>query len=216
MAILKHMVVPKTVRFYQSREINNHIKNIWVVLHGYGHLAEFFIRKFDALIDDSSMVIAPEGMHRFYLNGVSGRVGASWMTKEDRENDINDYIQYLTTLIQSIALEANPLVKINLIGFSQGGATACRLAMASEVKLNALVLYSSVFPPDLNLNPLKINYIPFIIALMGDEDEYVSEVDFRGNIEVWNQLGLKAEPIFFKGKHEINPETLQLIKVKLG
>jgi hypothetical protein len=51
---------------------------------------------------------------------------------------------------------------------------------------------------------------------MGDEDEYVSEVDFRGNIELWNQQGLKAEPIFFKGKHEINPETLQLIKVKLG
>ena len=67
------------------------------VLHGYGQLAEFFIRKFQHLSDDY-FIVAPEGMHRFYLSGSSGRVGASWMTKEERETDIQDNLNWLNAL----------------------------------------------------------------------------------------------------------------------
>ena len=40
-------------------------------------------------------IIAPQGLHKFYLEGTSGRVGASWMTKENREDDIKNYLVYL-------------------------------------------------------------------------------------------------------------------------
>jgi predicted esterase len=216
MAILRHMIVPKTVRYYQTKEITNQIKNIWMVLHGYGHLAEFFIRKFEVLNDETSVVIAPEGMHRFYLKGVFGMVGASWMTKEDRENDIYDYIQFLNRLLVKFKNETNPSVNINLLGFSQGGATACRFALASDVELNALILFSSVFPPDLEFKSVNLPRIPNIIAAIGDEDEYVSTKEFNENIEFWNQKGLITETILFNGRHEINADVLNLIKRKLA
>jgi hypothetical protein len=64
-------------------------KNLLYVLHGYGHLAPYFIRKFNSLED--SFIVAPEGMYRFYLYGSSGRVGACWMTKEERLDDALDF-----------------------------------------------------------------------------------------------------------------------------
>ena len=67
-------------------------------LHGYGQLVQFFIRKFQVLDAEQYFVVAPEGLHRFYLKGSSGRVGASWMTKEERQSDIEDYINYLDDL----------------------------------------------------------------------------------------------------------------------
>ena len=37
--------------------------------------------------------MAPEGLSRFYLEGFSGKVGATWMTREDRLNDIDNYLR---------------------------------------------------------------------------------------------------------------------------
>ena len=85
------------------------------VMHGYGQLAKFFIRKFQDL-PNNIMIIAPEGMHRFYLKESSGRVGASWMTKEARESDIKDNISWLDELDKQIS-EQYSVSKRILIGF---------------------------------------------------------------------------------------------------
>ena len=73
-------------------------KQILIALHGYGQLGQYFYRKFNSLEADFGLVV-PEGPHRFYLEGSSGRVGASWMTKEWREQDIQENNSYLKQLI---------------------------------------------------------------------------------------------------------------------
>ena len=35
----------KSARYFQIGEINNNTKSIWIVLHGYGMLPEYFIKK---------------------------------------------------------------------------------------------------------------------------------------------------------------------------
>jgi hypothetical protein len=87
-------------RRYYTNELKGKSK-ILVALHGYGQLAQFFARKFAAL-DQSFGIIVPEGPHRFYLEGSSGRVGASWMTKEWREQDIEENTRYLLALIEKV------------------------------------------------------------------------------------------------------------------
>jgi hypothetical protein len=54
-------------RYYKLGEINAATRQIWFVLHGYGQLAQFFIKKFNTLTDHNVCVIAPEGLSRFYL-----------------------------------------------------------------------------------------------------------------------------------------------------
>src|SRR5690242_15478023 len=92
---------PFSARYFKLGEINEHTTEVWFVLHGQGQLAEFFIQKFKMLEDQNICVIAPEGLSRYYLEGYTGRVGATWMTKENRLMDINNYIQYLNAVYQT-------------------------------------------------------------------------------------------------------------------
>ena len=114
----------KTYRYF-SISAEKNPKNLLIAMHGYGQLAEYFIRKFNGCSKDFT-ILAPEGPHRFYKNGYSGRVGASWMTKEAREDDIDDNLNWLTKWLTA-HLKENTYEKIVLLGFSQGGATAARL-----------------------------------------------------------------------------------------
>ena len=71
--------------------------------------------------------MAPEGLSRFYLDAGAGKVGASWMTKEDRAHEIEDYLSYLEQVRAAII----PPVPLTILGFSQGVATAARWAVAT-------------------------------------------------------------------------------------
>ena len=133
----------KTFR-YETQNEDKHPTKIIYVLHGYGQLAKFFIRKFNALADDY-LIVAPEGMHRFYLNGSSGKVGASWMTKEAREIDIKDNIDWLNALDKKISSKHQINERI-LLGFSQGGATAIRWKMNSQLVFDKTIIWASISP----------------------------------------------------------------------
>ena len=71
-------------------KFSDRTEKIWFVCHGYGQLAEYFIKNFEVLDAETNYVIAPQGLSKFYLKGFTGRVGASWMTKEDRLTDIEN------------------------------------------------------------------------------------------------------------------------------
>jgi predicted esterase len=99
-----HLIFNFKARYYSSGEITTNTKDVLFILHGYGQLAQYFIRKFAALETKDVVVIAPEGLSRFYLEPIEGagrktnRVGATWMTKEDRLVDIENYVNYLDTV----------------------------------------------------------------------------------------------------------------------
>ncbi|MBC7923946.1 MAG: phospholipase, partial [Ferruginibacter sp.] len=120
------LTVRRTARYATLGQLNADTRQVWFVLHGYGQLAEYFIRRFDVLDDGHTYVVAPEALSRFYLQGMgegSGRVGATWMTREDRLNEIDDYLHYLRTLHQTLVGEGGRW-RTGLLGFSQGTATA--------------------------------------------------------------------------------------------
>lgn len=111
-----------------SHEPSFQEKEIWLVVHGYGQLAEFFLRKFQGFDSPDRLFVAPEGTNYGYLNGFSGRVGANWMTKHEREIAIQNNHNYLDLLIGNLLSQYKERPKINVLGFSQGAATATRWA----------------------------------------------------------------------------------------
>ena len=141
----KHFKAQKTYRYEIQEQAHEHLL---IALHGYGQLAKFFLRKFQGL-QSKGRVVAPEGPHRFYLQGSSGRVGASWMTKEARELDIQDNLVGLNTLLSELQKSYSPK-KITLLGFSQGAATAARWYQQNPSAFNQLILWAAVFPPDID------------------------------------------------------------------
>ena len=186
---------------------NSDAENLIVVLHGYGHLASYFLKKFEFLNPEKYFVVAPEGLHRFYLNGIDGRIGASWMTKEDRENDICNYVNLIDRVIEDICSNKNYKKKI-LLGFSQGGATASRYVAFGKKTFDTFILWAAVFPPDLELEigskfDTSKNYF-----VVGNRDQYYAEERIAEHVNQLKKTKLNFELIRFEGAHEINEQIL--------
>lgn len=177
-------------------------------LHGYGQLAQFFVRKFNMLYPDQFFVICPEGPHRFYQKGSAGRVGASWMTKEDRLNDIKDYIVFLNTIMAEMESEYHFDRRI-LLGFSQGGATASRWIAYGDYQFDTFLLWAAVFPPDMESSDhLKFKSLKNYF-IVGTEDEFISPEEAQKRQDELNQNNLPFEFVTFTGKHNIDPSLLK-------
>ncbi|MES2799669.1 MAG: hypothetical protein V4638_06610 [Bacteroidota bacterium] len=198
-----HIKSEKSFRYYTHGDIQKATKLLFV-FHGYGQLAQFFIRKFH-LVSDDYFIVAPEGMHRFYLNGTAGRVGASWMTKEDRENDIVDNLNFLENLAKEF--ESHNFEEKIILGFSQGGATAARWHFQNKNKFDRLILWASIFPPDLKIeNEFKLSSNSKNSFVLGNSDEYFNE-DQQKEIKVFYQK-LNFDIVEFEGGHDIDFNTL--------
>lgn len=195
----------KTYR-YEVLNPETESRKVLYLMHGYGQLARYFIRKFDALKNDF-LLVAPEGMHRFYLKGASGRVGASWMTKEAREYDISDNNSWLSSLHRNIKSEYE-IEEQHILGFSQGGATAARWYESSGIPFNSLVLWACVYPPDLELSapPNTGNNCHFTI---GKSDEYYDAPAQLELLKFYRDNGYLCH--HYQGNHDIQNETLMNI-----
>lgn len=195
----------KTFRYEISSD-SEEFDTVLYVLHGYGQQAQYFLRKFHSLFD-SLLVVAPEGMHRFYLEGSSGRVGASWMTKEAREDDIADNLHWLNALDAEISSRFRIRRKL-LLGFSQGGATAARWYHKGNVRFDGMILWACVFPPDLYPEE-EIKTATNQHFVIGDADEYYNAGAQVNLIDFYKKKGFIAHT--FEGKHDIDAATLKSV-----
>lgn len=203
-----HLSVQKTARYYALEPPDGVVRSLWFVIHGYRQLAKYFIRHFAPVAERGVLVIAPEGLHRFYLDGYSGRVGASWMTREDRETDIRDYIAYLNSLYSTLKPHIGE-IPVHLLGFSQGGPTACRWLAGSEVPFRSLMLYATVFPDDFDFETNKTRLEGMkCLAAFGDNDPFASEEAILQKMAWMQSKGIFPELHRFRGGHEINEDVL--------
>ena len=201
----KKIIVSKTMRYFTIGDINKADKLLYV-LHGYGQLASYFIKTFEKL-SDTYLIIAPEGMHRFYLNGTSGRVGASWMTKEAREIDILENTQNLNQLNKTLSKQFKKTI---ILGFSQGGATAARWFFNKNSLFDQLILWASVFPPDINLlNEISNNNKSKNYFVLGNNDPYFNEANSQKIINNYKKNNFHIKR--FNGTHKVDLDTLRNI-----
>lgn len=186
------------------------VNSIWFVCHGYGQLAKYFIRKFNSLNDGSRLVVAPDGLSRFYLDGFSGKVGATWMTKEERENDISNYLNYLEALAISVINNVegnNP--HITLLGFSQGAATASRWMAETSMNVSRFILWAGIFPPDLNHEKARKKLLTSENYLViGSKDPFLSDLKIKEHNQICSDLGIYPQVKKFEGAHEVDEKAL--------
>ena len=201
----KQISIPKTHKYSQLGEFSEKTNTVWIVLHGYGMLSEFFIKKFECILNEKTVVIAPEGSNRFYLNNNYSRVGASWMTKVDKEKDIEDNISFIETLYTKIVDDiGHNNFKLKTLGFSQGGATLVRWIMSNSIKVDSLILWGSDIPKDSLTNQNKSRWSSINIKIViGKKDEYISDENKKKVIDAVNAYGLSYKLIEYDGPHKI-------------
>ena len=209
--------IEKTARYFTLGELTEKTKNVWVVCHGYAQLANHFLNWFESIDQEENYLVAPEALHRFYWKGFDGKVVASWMTKEDRLEDIKDYINYLDKVTLEIVNQINTSkLKVNILGFSQGGSTVCRWVTQSKLKFNSLTLWAGAFPEDIDYFEEKDLFNSLNLHLViGDEDPFYNEDRVEKQKQLLTEKEINYTLIRFKGNHKVLPEPLKELAISL-
>ena len=197
------LTTARTARYFTLGATEN-AREIWFVCHGYAQLAARFLERFRPIEADGRGVVAPEGLSRFYLteSPAERRVGASWMTSDDRLHEIDDYVRYLDAVYAAIAPRQ---AKVTALGFSQGTATAARWVANRTARVDRLILWGGEVPPDLDLTRLRV---PELLLVYGTRDQYFTPKVVAATEGRLREHGIHYELIAFEGGHEIDAATL--------
>lgn len=203
-----HLSVRRTARYFTLGPAAATAREVWIVLHGYGQLAARFLRGFASLDDGARCIVAPEALSRFYAEtGRNDKIGASWMTREDRLAEIDDYVRYLDALHDEVMRGAG--VPVTVLGFSQGTATAARWLAQGEVRAGRLILWGGEVPPDLDLGAARQRWEKTDVTLVvGSEDQYITPKALSRDEQRLREHGISFRVERFDGGHEIVPDVL--------
>ncbi|MDH5805225.1 MAG: phospholipase [Gemmatimonadota bacterium] len=208
------LVIQRTARYVTNGQPDANVREVWFLCHGYGQLAEEFLRYTETLNDGTRYLVAPEGLSRFYREGTRGRIGASWMTKEDRESEISDYVKYLDAVYAEVFQHIDrDKVKVSVLGFSQGVHTAARWITAGElVHADSLVVWGSPIPKELHGREgfRRLRAVDLFVAY-GNQDDYIPLQLVEEQRRQLAAHGITATEFQFNGGHRLDKATLRKI-----
>jgi predicted esterase len=126
------------------------------------------------------------------------------MTSEDRDYEIKDYLRYLDTLYDALALGEHPATIVAL-GFSQGTATVSRWVYRNQRRVDALICYAGEIGKELQ-NPAAVDELRHSdnYFVYGTQDKFITPA----HIAAGKALLINFEWVSFEGKHEINASVL--------
>ena len=199
------LTTARTARYF-TLGVPERATDLWFVCHGYGQLAARFLERFGPLETPQRCFVAPEGLSRFYLSEspAERRVGASWMTREDRLHEIDDYVRYLDAVYADVAPPPGKH-SVTALGFSQGTATVCRWAALGTSRIDRLILWGGEVPPDLDLERLRM---PKLVLVYGTRDEFFTPKIVAANEARLRDQGVPYDLVSFEGGHAIELATL--------
>jgi predicted esterase len=204
---VQSVITQRTAKIVTSGNFSEKTKYIWIITHGYGMLASFFIKKFAALNPEEHYLVVPEALSRAYLEGLTGRVGASWMTSEERESEIEDQFIYLEKVYeQFITPRLTSKIQVIAFGFSQGAATIFRWANTTNQPIHQIVSWAGSIPPDVlaqwNLASKEIHLV------IGDKDPFFPIEKIDEYLLKYKAQSPDLKVQIFEGDHNIYPEPL--------
>lgn len=190
-------------------DLSSKTSNVWIAMHGYGQLVEYFKRHFRELATEERAFVFPQGAHKFYLQGTEGRVGASWMTKDAREKDILNQRLYLGAMMDWVVQRA-PEARLHIVGFSQGVATAMRFIGYTHHRFETLLAWAGSWPPDLQERSRDAIAQMKMSAWFGTQDPFVDPEKKRERIALYaEKFGLHPEVGSYEGAHTFDAEILK-------
>ena len=216
----EHLPVRRTARLALMGTPGPHIRELWYVLHGYGQLAPEFLAGCGAIADDTRLLVAPEALSRFYegdlatrMHQKDPRVGASWMTREDRLTDIADNMAYLDAVHTHVSRsldDARPPVTV--LGFSQGAATSTRWVASGSCDVARHLVWGAAMAHDVDLtdpeSPLRR---PETVLVVGKMDHFAPPRAVTAELARLAAARFPVRNVSFDGGHRLDDDTLRAI-----
>lgn len=189
--------------------LNPKTKNVWVVFHGIGYLSRYFLKYFNELNAEENYIIAPQAPSKYYLNDTYRHVGASWLTKEDTQQETENLIQYMNAVLNAESIPEH--CKLIVFGFSQGVSIATRWVALQKIQCNKLILYAGGLPRE--LSPEGFEHLTTaeteITIILGSNDAYITpERMVEEEKKATSLFKGRAKAIHFEGGHEIKKDII--------
>lgn len=196
------LAVPRTARL-AALGLEPGVRELWVVLHGYSQLASRFVRWFAPAVCPGRAIVAPEALNRFYTDRPAKLVGATWMTSDDRQQEIRDHVEYLDRVVDELTARYGRL-SLQVHGFSQGAAMASRWVALGRTQAARLFLWGGGVPPDLDLVQHGARLVEAGLHLIiGDRDQFISAEMVDNQVQRLNSAGVRHALTRFTGGHVI-------------
>ena len=197
--------------------------DVWIACHGYGQLACDFIAGLAAVAEPGRVIVAPEGLSRFYLDrtpargGPPPRVGATWMTREDRDAEIADHVEYLDAVCDAVRNEVlhgaeRARVRLRALGFSQGVATVGRWLARGRTRADEMIVWAGSFPPDVDASALRNRFAGTTVTIVvGTRDTLAGRADAEALAQRFSDAGISTRLRSFDGGHRLDDHTLRAV-----
>lgn len=187
-------------------------RDVWIVVHGFGQLAADFIAPFKPIAGADRAIVAPEALNRFYkeregaTRSAERPVGATWMTREDREAEIADYVAYLDAVADRFARGR----ALTVLGFSQGVATLMRWVTLGSTRTARVIAWGGEIPADVDLTAHRGRFAASgLDVVMGSVDEYHSWIDLDGMKRRLETASIPYRVHIFEGGHRLDRAMLR-------
>ena len=215
---VRNLRVTRTARVIVLGAAASSTRELWIACHGYGQLAAPFAAALEPLLESSRMVAVPEALSRFYLDdpakrhGPDSPIGASWMTREDREREIDDYVGYLDHVATTLLGEIGKSARVTALGFSQGAATAARWAALGKTKIERLVVWGGTLPTDLpNATGAALFRGAAVTLVGGRKDKLATPEALERDRKALSDRGIAVSLYWHDGGHSLSSATLREI-----
>tara|TARA_B100000949_G_scaffold232424_1_gene246618 strand:+ start:663 stop:1310 length:648 start_codon:yes stop_codon:yes gene_type:complete len=214
MATEEKKVSYTTTNSYSTRnKLTSATKNVWFCCHGLGFLSRYFIQYFNGLDTDENYIIAPQAPSKYYQKSDFKHVGASWLTREETQQETENVLNYLDAVFASEEIPEDK--RVILLGYSQGVSVAMRWLASRKLNVDTLVIHSGGIPKELSPQDFEFLTTTQVELWYGTEDEYLTEKriyeETRRAKEMFGEA-LKIVP--FEGKHIVNRELINELGIR--
>jgi predicted esterase len=171
-----------------------------VGFHGYAETAE---ENLDQLLELRNLahwhVVSIQGLHPFYRSRL-GDLGASWMTRQDRELAIEDNTRYVGQVLARVKEQLEVGEPLVFVGFSQGTAMAYRAAAGSGHPAQGLIALGGDVPTEILERDL--GGFPRVLIGRGTEDKWYDAGKMEHDVDLLGTADIVPETCVFEGGHE--------------
>jgi len=209
---VKQEVSYSAVNSYETmNQLGDTTKFIWVVFHGMGYLSRYFLRKFQGLSKEENFIVAPQAPSKYYLDDTYTKIGASWLTREQTDREIENILSYLDAVYETLNISSEH--KLVVFGFSQGVSIASRWVARRQIKCSKLILYSGGLPDELGQADFEfLDEDTEVVMIRGDQDPYIQNDRLvREKAKIARVFQSKAQTIVFEGGHTLIPSIIESI-----